>query len=115
METHLSAEVLEGLRMAQKQAALDGKRLRVVVDEVAYPVLRSWAGGFSLAVEDAPNLRGTVEFCDGTRVLHECLIVCCAQKGGEMIYEYKRLQRAEDSRPLDFVRAEDAPVALLSR
>ena len=62
-----------------------------------------------------PVLRGTVEVRDGAKVLHECLILCAALDGVEVTYEYKRLQRADGKQPLDFVQAEDAPVAFLTR
>ncbi len=115
MDTHMSPEVLEGLKRAKAPAMHRKKRLRVVVGEEHFPVLRSWDGGFSLAVEDAPHLRGTVEFCDGTRELYECLIVCSAQEGDEMIYEYKRMTPAVDEHPVDFEIADDAPVALIEK
>ena len=113
MESHLSPEVLEGLKRARAQAFHRKKRLRVVVGDEYFPVLRSWDGGFALAVEDAPHLRGTVEFCDGAKELYECLIVCSAQEGAEMIYEYKRLTPAVEEHPVDFELADDAPVAYL--
>ena len=113
MDIHLSPEVLAGLDKAKSEAQHRSARLRIQVDGEIYPVLRSWPSGFSLKAEDAPHLRGTVEFCDGARVLHECLIVCSALEGREMVYEYKRLTPAVDKRPLDFVQAPDAPVALI--
>ncbi|MCP5085220.1 MAG: hypothetical protein GY952_00195 [Rhodobacteraceae bacterium] len=115
MDTHMSKEVLEGLRRAKAQSLHRKDRLRVVVGEEYYPVLRSWDGGFSLDIEDAPHLRGTVEFCDGTRELYECLIVCSAQEGNEMVYEYKRVTPAVDQHPVDFEIADDAPVAYLGK
>lgn len=115
MGTHMSSEVLAGLRDAQLKALRRSSRLRVAVGEDSFPVLRAWEGGFALAAEDAPNLRGTVEFCEGTRVLHECLILCAAQEGDEMHYEVKRMTPAVDVQPLDFAEDEDAPVALIGR
>ena len=115
MDVHMSAEVLAGLDRARKQAAKDSNRLRVMVGEETFPVLRSWKGGFALDAQDAPNLRGEVAFCDGSRVLHECLIICSAHEGREMVYEYKRRTPAVDQAPLDYVRAPDAPVALLGK
>lgn len=112
MDVHMSPEVLEGLRRARTQELKRSSRLRVVVGDEIYPVLRSWEGGFSLS-SDAPHLRGTVEFCNGSRLLHECLIVCSAQEGAEMVYEYKRLSRVTEGRVLDFEQADNAPVAYL--
>lgn len=114
MDVHMSEEVLAGLHNAKAKAIQQSKRLRVVAEDQVYSVLRSWDGGFALS-SDAPHLRGTVEFCDGTKLLHECLIVCSAEDGPEMVYEYKRMTKATEGRILDFVQAEDAPVALLSR
>jgi len=115
LEVHMSPEVLEGLKRAKSQALHRKNRLRVFVGEDYYPVLKSWDGGFALAAEDAPHLRGTVEFCEGTKIIHECLIICSSQEGDEMIYEYKRLTPAVDKAPVDFVQADDAPVAYLEK
>lgn len=114
MDVHMSAEVLAGLDRARTKAIQQSKRLRIMAEDQIYPVLRSWDGGFALS-SDAPHLRGTVEFCDGAKLLHECLIVCSAEEGREMVYEYKRMTKASEGRILDFVQAEDAPVALLAR
>lgn len=113
MDVHMSPEVLEGLRRARNQDLKRTARLRVVVGGDVFPVLRSWEGGFALSA-DAPHLRGTVEFCDGGKLLHECLIVCSLEDGPEMVYEYKRLSRVTDRRVLDFEQVDDAPVAYLS-
>ncbi|MEM7439897.1 MAG: hypothetical protein AAF393_09880 [Pseudomonadota bacterium] len=115
MEMHMSPEVLEGLSRARRKAAQTSKRLRVLMNGEVYPVLRSWDNGFAVSAQDTPFLRGTVEMLDGSRVLHECLIVCSEQDGPEIRYEVKRRQSAVDERPLDFVRAADAPVALLEK
>ncbi len=112
MEVHMSAEVLDGLERARKSAVAQSKRLRVMAQDQVFSVLRSWDGGFALS-SDAPHMRGTVAFCDGTTLLHECLIVCSALEGREMIYEYKRMTKAGLDRVLDYVQADDAPVALI--
>lgn len=113
MESHFSPEVLEGLSRARDRAQRLSKRLRLAVDGAHYPILRIWDGGFALSTRDIPHLRGTVEICDGSRVLHECLIVCAREVGPEMHFEVKRMQRATDEGPLDFLREENAPVALI--
>lgn len=115
MELFMAPEVLEGLSKARSDALRKSKRLRVSVGGLDYPILRMWDGGFAMSAQDTPHLRGTVEVCDGSRVLHECLIVCSALDGAEVVYEVKRRQRAEDTVPLDFEQADDAPVALLPR
>jgi hypothetical protein len=114
MEIHMSAEVLDGLERARKAAVKRSSRLRVVAEDQVFAVSRSWDGGFALS-SDAPHLRGTVEFCDGSKLLYECLIVCSALEGREMVYEYKRMTKATEGRILDFVQADDAPVALLTK
>lgn len=114
MDVHMSADVLAGLDRARTKAIQQSKRLRVVAKDQVFSVLRSWDGGFALSSE-APHLRGTVEFCDGTKLLHECLIVCSAQEGREMVYEYKRMTKPTSGRILDYAQADDAPVALLTR
>ena len=114
MNVHLSSEVLNGLERAREAAVKRSSRLRVVTEDEVFPVLRSWDGGFALSA-DAPHIRGTVEFCDGATLLHECLIVCSALEGREMVYEYKRMTKPTEGRILDFVQADDAPVALLGK
>ena len=115
MDVHMSQDVLAGLERARKQAAKDSGRLRVMVGDEVYPVLRAWDGGFALAADDAPHLRGEVLFCDGANVLHECLIICSALEGRDRVYEYKRRTRATSHAPVDYVIAPDAPIALLTK
>ena len=116
MEVFMSAEVLEGLDRARKQAHRRENRQRILVNEETIPVLRSWDGGFAVDHATAPNLRGEVSFCDGATVLFECLIICSEQNGPEMVYEYKRKTPAiRQAAPVDYVRAENAPVALLAK
>ena len=114
MEVHMQPEVLAGLHNAKTRAQKRKERLRVVTGAHEIAVLRSWDGGFALS-QDAPHLRGTVEFCDGSKLLHECLIVCSALEGHEMVYEYKRKTKVSEGRVLDFEQADDAPVALITK
>ena len=105
---------------AELAAALAAKkarksRLRVSDGEQTWPVLRRWAKGFAMAAEGAPYLRGLVDLYDGTRHLGRCLIVAASEEDGEMRFEFKRDPATGDAQPLDFERAEDAPVALLPR
>ena len=115
MDVHISPEVLEGLHKAKTQALRRSSRLRVVVGEDFYPILRSWQGGFALAVDTVPFLRGTVEIHDGGKVLYECLIVCATVEGTELTYEYKRLTPAVTHPPVDFELPDNAPVALIAK
>ncbi|MTJ05470.1 MAG: hypothetical protein FH759_12355 [Sediminimonas qiaohouensis] len=113
MSTFLSREVQQGLEEARKRELKRSSRLRIMVDDQTWPVLRLWDDGFALEVEEAPHLRGLVDLYDGARHLSQCLIIASAEEGGEMHYEFKRITAAHDSAPLDFARDEDAPVALI--
>lgn len=114
MSEFLPKEVREGLEAARKQALREKSRLRVMIGDSVFPVLRFWESGFALDAEDAPNLRGLVDLYDGAIHLYQCLIVASEDTGNEMIYEFKRNTAAVDKAPLDYVRADDAPVALLT-
>lgn len=115
MMEHLPKEVREGLEMARKRDQRKRSRLRVHVGEQVYPVLRFWETGFALERENAPHLRGFVDLYDGSRHLYQCLIVASEDEGDEVVVEFKRFTAAVDRAPLDFVRDENAPVALLGR
>jgi len=114
MSDFLPKEVREGLELARKRDLLKKSRLRVRVGDDVFPVLRFWESGFSLDAETAPHLRGLVDLYDGSRHLYQCLIIASDAEGGEMVCEFKRSTAAVDKAPLDFVRDENAPVALLN-
>lgn len=115
METVLSKEIQAGLDAARVQALRRASRLRIVVDGAVYPVLRKWQTGFSVAVEDAPKLRGLVDLHDGAVHLFQCLIVASdAGAPGEMCYEFKRATPVLHAAPLDFERDVDAPAGLIT-
>lgn len=113
MSTFVPKEVQAGLDSARLQSLKAASRLRLSVDGVTYPVLRMWKTGFSMQAE-TPKLRGYVDLYDGAIHLFQCLIVASDEEAGEMRYEFKRLTAVAEKPALDFVRAEDAPVALLS-
>ncbi len=113
MTDFLTEELRKGLAEARKLAARKSARLRVHVGEDAYPVLRSWATGFSLDAQDAPHMRGLVDLYEGGRHKAQCLIIASEEEGGEMRYEYKRATQAHDRAPLDCARDPDAPVAMI--
>lgn len=115
MTTYLSKEVAAGLEAARIKELKRKSRLRVVVGDDVYPVLRFWQTGFSLRPEGAPRLRGLVDLYDGGVHLWQCLIVTAAEEDGEIKYEFKRQTAAMPGPPLDFVRREDAPAGLLPR
>ena len=103
------------LRASQNKAAQKGNRLRVEANGESFRILRLTSEGFALDVEDAPKLRGLVDLFDGGRHLSQCLIVAAEQEGDQMVYDFKRNTAANDGAPLDFARADDAPIALLGR
>ena len=109
----LPKDVREGLDAARRATERKRSRLKVRIGDEHYTVLRRWTGGFSLAVEDAPNLRGLVDLYDGGRHLYQCLIIHSDEENGERRFEYKRSTAAVDKAPLDFERDEHAPIALL--
>ncbi|WP_375175749.1 hypothetical protein [Pseudooceanicola sp.] len=115
MTTYLSKEIQDGLAAARARALRKSKRLRVMVDGVAYPILRLEEHGFVVPLEDMPRLRGLVDVYDGARHLWQCLIVASAEEGGEMAYEFKRQTAALDGPAADFERDPDAPKALIPR
>jgi hypothetical protein len=114
MTTFISKEVQAGLDAARKEALKTHSRLRVMDGDEVYPVLRMWDGGFSLEAEAAPKLRGLVDLFDGARHLYQCLIIASQEENGEMQFDFKRNTAVLDRAPLDFVRDEKAPVALLT-
>ena len=113
MNDFLPKEVREGLEQARKRALKQKSRLRVSDGDAVFPVLRFWDTGFALDAADAPHLRGLVDIYDGARHLYQCLIVATEEQGGEMIYDFKWHTAAVDKAPLDFIREENAPVALI--
>jgi len=115
MTTYLSKEVREGLKAAQLASLKKSSRLRVLVDDDFYPVLRMWQDGFAVEAETTPALRGLVDLYDSGRHLYQCLIIASEAEAGEMCYEFKRKTAASDTPPLDFYRDPEAPVALLGR
>lgn len=114
MSTFLPKEVQAGLDEARKKALKQASRLRIQTGDRIFPVLRAWDGGFSLNAETAPVLRGRVELYNGPRLLSHCLIIASEEEAGEIRFEYKRMTEATGSQPLDYHRAADAPVALIT-
>jgi hypothetical protein len=111
----LPQSIWNELHEAQTQAAKKQSRLRVEAGGESYRVVRMTSEGFVLETQDAPKLRGLVDLYDGARHLSQCLIVAAQEDAGQMVYDFKRNTAAGDGAPLDFVRAEDAPIALLAR
>ena len=115
MSEYLPKEVRAGLELARKHKMRKNSRMRVRVGEQVFTILRHWSDGFALDRDDAPNLRGLVDLYDGGKHMSQCLIVASAEEAGEMVYEYKRSTTVLDSAPRDYVRASDAPTALIEK
>jgi len=113
MISFLPKDVLEGLRNARQRDLIKKSRIRIVVDDRAYPVLSLTEDGFSLPA-DAPHLRGLVDLYEGARQVAQCLIIASSEERGEMRYEYKRRTETTDRPALDFERDDQAPVALIT-
>ncbi len=111
----LPKEVRAGLEEARKRAERRRSRLRVHAGDAVFPILRFWTHGFALDAASVSHLRGLVEIHDGTRHLYTSLIVASEVSGGELICEMKRSTPAMDQPLADWVRDENAPVALIPR
>lgn len=115
MTDFLPKEVREGLEEARRRDLRRRSRLRVLVGDEVYPVLRYWEEGFSLDADQVTSLRGLVDLYDGSRHLYQCLIIASEVAEGELICVMKRATAALDRAPLDYVRDENAPVGYLPR
>lgn len=115
MSEFLPEAVRKGLEDARVAMLRRSSRLCIHDGDRVHRVLRLWDGGFSVDARDAPRLRGFVDLYDGVRHLYQCLIVAGRQEDNEMIYEFKWNTAVADRPAADFVRADDAPVALIPR
>ncbi|GGL68831.1 hypothetical protein [Wenxinia marina] len=111
----LPEAVRKGLEEARVAMLRRASRLCVHDGERVHRVLRLWDGGFALAADGAPPLRGFVDLYDGPRHLNQCLVVQSREEGGERVYEYKWNTAVADRPAADFVRAEEPPAALIPR
>lgn len=113
MITVLPEDVQAGLDQARKRARKKSSRLVIEAGGRRLKVLRFWDGGIAVEAEEVPHLRGLVDVYDGTQHLSRCLIVASEEGGGEVHYEVKQMTSAADEQPLDYERAETAPVGLI--
>lgn len=112
----LPQSVREALHQSRREAELRRSRLTVKSGTSTLRVLRMWTRGFAVELtDDTPVMRGLVDLFDGSRHVCQALIVTARDQDGERVYEFKRNTAAADKAPLDFARAEDAPVGLLPR
>lgn len=111
----LPKDVIAGLEEARRGALRRRSRLRVHAGSAVYPILRFWDRGFSLDAREVTQLRGLVEIHDSGRHVYTSLIVASEVSGDELICEMKR-STATTGQPLaDWVRDENAPIALIPR
>ena len=113
MDTFLSPEVQAGLRSAQEKALRRSTRLSVHVGNEAHRIDKLWDGGFEIAKDRDPKLRGSIDIYDGPKHLFRALIIYSELEGENMRYEFKQVSQASGQAPVDFVREETAPIALL--
>lgn len=113
MSEFLPEAVRKGLEDARVAMLRRSGRLCIHDGDRVWRVLRLWDGGFSLAAQDAPPLRGFVDLYDGSRHLYQCLVVASREEEDERIFEFKWSAPVADRAAVDFERAEDAPVALI--
>ena len=115
MDTFISADVRKGLERARRRATKSGNRLCVHTNGNVFRVTEAWTGGFSMPAETVENLRGLIDIYDGPKYLFQCLIVAAEVNGDQNFFEYKRMTKILEQPPVDFVRSEDAPTALLEK
>lgn len=115
MSDYLPEAVRKGLEDARKAFLRRSNRLCIHDGEDIHRITRLWDRGFTLDAKDAPPLRGFVDIYDGSRHLYQCLIVASYDQDGERVYDFKWSTAVAGGPALDFVRADDAPVALIPR
>lgn len=114
MSTYVPSAVQDALDDARIARLRKSSKLRIETADGYFRVLRLWEGGFSVASEDAPHLRGYVDLYEGPSQLFQCLIIASSEEAGEMRYEFKRLTAVSHTQPSDFASDAPAPVALLA-
>lgn len=114
MSTYVPEAVQEGLDAARIKRLKRSSKLRLETADGYVRVLRLWDTGFSVAIEDAPQLRGYVDLYDGPSQLFQCLIVASSEEAGEMRYEFKRLTAVSHTPPSDFAPEKPAPAGLIA-
>lgn len=113
MDGYLPEVVAQALREARWNEAVKRSRLKAVVGENAYPLIRIHDHGFSIAADEPPSIRGFVDLYDGARRLGRQLVVLARHEDGVADYEYK-LQSAEGEAPADYVRERKMIAGLLT-
>ncbi|PTV95074.1 hypothetical protein C8J27_10516 [Rhodobacter aestuarii] len=109
----LPNDIAAGLRQASHKEGRRPARLAVHAAGKVWPVLRRWAGGFSLDASDVAHLRGHVDFYEGDKHVATALIMAAEVEGPELICTTKRETPVRFGPALDFVRDNGAGGAAL--
>lgn len=115
MSTYVPTAVQEGLDSARIKRLRTASKLRIETPDGYFRVLRLWEGGFSVAREDAPHLRGYVDLYDGPSQLFQCLIIASSEEAGEMRYDFKRMTAVHHTPPSDYAVEAPQAAALITR
>ncbi len=115
MNDFLPVDVLKGLQAARRASIKRNNKLCVHDGDDVYRIRRFWEDGLSLDIEHGTKLRGRVEIYDGARHLYQCLITNSREDGEEAIFDLKWVHPVSATAPVDFVRPDDAPVALIEK
>lgn len=113
MTTFVPEAVQRGLDSARLSKLKKASRVRIETKDGHFRVLRLWQTGFSVALADAPRLRGRVDLYEGPTQLFQCLIIAANEEAGEMQYEFKRMTAVANGAARDFATETDMPVALI--
>ncbi len=114
MSTYVPDAVQRGLDAARVKRLKRASKLRLETADGYVRVLRLWDTGFSVAIEDAPQLRGYVDIYDGPSQLFQCLIIASSEETSEMRYEFKRLTAVHHTPPSDYVSETPPPLGLIA-
>lgn len=113
MDGFLAEQVAAALREARRNEAVKRSRMKVVVGETSYPIIRIDDHGFAIAADELPSIRGYVDLYDGPRRLGRQLVVLASHRDGVASYDYK-LQSPEGEAPADYVREREKVAGLLT-
>ena len=115
MTGYLPQAVKDELAAAHRNQRRRRARRVVHVGDEAFPILEFSEDGFTVDLEDAPNLRGLIDIFEGPRHLYQALIVASAEDGDVMRYEFKRNTAAASTAAVDFEQDANRPIGLLPR
>ncbi len=115
MSEFLPDAVRRGIDSARIAMLRASHRLCVHDDDRVHRIARLWDGGFALAADAAPPLRGLVDIYDGPRHVAQCLVFAAQDDRGRPIYEFKRMTQVADAPAADFERATALPAGLIGR